>query len=254
MRKNADDAITQVFEGLRDVDVPVGMEMRILDGLEERTLTRGRLIWWPIPVSNLARGVALAGVVIFALAIPAIRKLGHAPVQPKIAGTPVEAVSSVPFKVASEVAKRSSRELDVRQMRGEKAHETELIRTSDSVALSASFAPSLLAPPMPLTEQEKLLLRIAHKSAPVELAMLDLKLEATQDMEEKEEFQRFFERPTTKHARTNGSTEPATSGQSATEQPSLQQSTMEQEAASEQPPTDQSTPEQSTTEQLAPKD
>jgi hypothetical protein len=60
------------------------------------------------------------------------------------------------------------------------------------------------APPMPLTEQEKLLLRIAHKSDPVELAMLDPVVRAARDAEEKAEVKNFFEPPTTGQSTTKG--------------------------------------------------
>ncbi len=252
MRKSSEDAIMQVFEGLRDIDAPVGMKGRILDGLKERAAARSRWAWWPIPMCYLVSGAAFAGVVIFALTAPGIRKIGRAPVQPKIAVAPME-TAPAPFKVAAEGAKGSPRELDVQQTRRENAHGTELMRTADSVALSATFAPSMLAPPMPLTEQEKLLLRMAHRSDPVELAMLDSKLRAVEDIQEKAEFQRFFERPTAKHVMTDQSTtEQAATVQSKTEQTAPPQSTPEQEAAPKQQPTEQLTPEQSTTEQLAP--
>jgi hypothetical protein len=59
-------------------------------------------------------------------------------------------------------------------------------------------AASFPAPPMPLTEQEKLLLRIVHRGDPVEMAMLDPAVRAARDAEEKADVARFFERPTTK--------------------------------------------------------
>jgi len=70
-------------------------------------------------------------------------------------------------------------------------------RDSDSVALDEMRAASHPAPPMPLTEQERLLLRIAHRGDPVELAMLNHEIRAKQEEEEKAEFQRFFEPATT---------------------------------------------------------
>jgi hypothetical protein len=54
---------------------------------------------------------------------------------------------------------------------------------------------SFPAPPLPLTEQERLLLRIAHRGDPVELAMLDPKMRAARDEEDKAEVQRFFVQP-----------------------------------------------------------
>jgi hypothetical protein len=46
---------------------------------------------------------------------------------------------------------------------------------------------------MPLTEQERLLLRIVHSNDPVELAELDSTAWAARNAAEKAKFQRFFE-------------------------------------------------------------
>ncbi len=70
-------------------------------------------------------------------------------------------------------------------------------------------AASFPAPPMPLTEQEKLLLRLRHKNDPVELAMLDPKLRELQDAQEKAEFQRFFPQPVLKQPADEEKAQPA---------------------------------------------
>ena len=49
--KNSEDAIGKVLAGLRDAEAPVGMERRILHGLEERVAGRagsGWRAWLPI--------------------------------------------------------------------------------------------------------------------------------------------------------------------------------------------------------------
>ena len=81
--------------------------------------------------------------------------------------------------------------------------------SEDSVAMSEMRAASFPAPPMPLTEQERLLLRMAHKNDPVELAMLDPKLRELQDAQEKAEFQMFFARPVVKQPATEDVAQPA---------------------------------------------
>jgi hypothetical protein len=87
---------------------------------------------------------------------------------------------------------------------------------------------------MPLTEQERLLLRIAHKGDPVELAMLDPMQRAARNAEEQTEFQRFFGaapigQPTTGESMT----EPSTA--STTEQPTTEQSPAKQPATEQSP-------------------
>jgi hypothetical protein len=147
----------------------------------------------------------------------------------------------------------------------------------DSGALDDMHAASRPAPPMALTEQEKLLLRLVHKDAPVELAMLDSNTRALRDSEEKVEFQRFFaqsmkpipaEQPATEEAAPPPSTtEEIAPGQSATEQampaePGTDLAAPDQPApanpeqpmpgAPEQPVPELPTQPQSTPEQLAP--
>ena len=73
-------------------------------------------------------------------------------------------------------------------------------RSEDSLAMREMMAPSQPAPPMPLTKQEKLLLRLVHKGDPVELAMLNPELRARQIAEGRAEFQRFFEQKTSEAA------------------------------------------------------
>jgi hypothetical protein len=67
-----------------------------------------------------------------------------------------------------------------------------VIDDSESLAVEEMRAASHPPPPMPLTEQEKLLLRIAHKDDPVEVAALNPAVRAARYEEEKAEVQRFF--------------------------------------------------------------
>jgi septal ring-binding cell division protein DamX len=107
---------------------------------------------------------------------------------------------------------------------------------------------------MPLTEQEKLLLRFVHKDAPVELAMLGPKARALQELEDKAEFQRFFGQSMKQAVPEQSVVEQGVPGQSTTEQVTQGQSDtsrMEQ-AMPVQLGTEGSTPEQAVPEQAAP--
>jgi hypothetical protein len=267
--KNSEEAeaIEKVLTGLRDAEAPAGMERRILDGLEERAAVRSRSGWrqllpvWlvsparPIAVGSLACGVALAGIFVVALAIPAIRRLGHAPEQSKRNIAPVESVPSMNSEVAKRAQPASSRS-GVRSpgiKEQEKTNEgsAEGVLDSDSVALEDMHAASQPAPPMPLTEQERLLLRLVHKDDPVELAMLDSKVRALQDLEDKAEFQRFFGQSTKQPTPEPSMTEQAAPQQSTTEQIAPEQSTTDQ-AMPAQPGTEKESPEQPVPEQQVP--
>jgi hypothetical protein len=260
--KNSEEAIERVLAGLRDSEAPAGMERRILEALENPASARSRSGWrwlrpmWlvapahPVAMGSLACGVALAAIFAVALAIPAIRRLGHAPAQSKMDLAPA---GSVPLVTSDSVSKgarvpvpaTSARSIRRTNTWGEtNARTAEAVHNSDrdsaddsdSVAVSEMLAPSHPAPPMPLTEQERLLLKIAHRGDPVQVAMLDPRMRAARDAEEQTEFQRFFEA--------------AANGQRTIEQPKAEQPTTEQPAAqpaTEQPATEQPTTEPSTT-------
>ena len=275
--KNSEEAIEKVLAGLRDAESAAGMERRILDqldGLEERAAVRSRSGWlrlrpiWlvaparPVAVGSLVCGVALAGMFAVALAIPAIRRLGHVPAQGRRSPAPVGSVALGASEVAAKSAQPASSRSDVRaleevnagQIKAEgKTNEgsAEAVLDSDSVALEEMHAPSRPAPPMPLTEQERLLLRLVHKDDPVELAMLDSKVRALQDLEDKAEFQRFFGQSTRQTTPEQSMTGQAAPEQSTTEQVAPGQSTMDQ-AMPAQPGMEQTTPEQSVPEQSVP--
>jgi hypothetical protein len=282
---NSEEAMEKVLAGLRDAEAPAGMERRILNALEERVAGRSRPGWrqmlpvWlvvparPIAVGCLVCGVALAGLLAVVLAVPAIRRLGHAPAQAKKSAASVGSLASGALGVdAKNVVPASSRLGG--QFPGERKGEgktnagsTETMLDSDSVALEDLHAPSRPAPPMPLTEQERLLLRLVHKDDPVELAMLDSKVRDLQELEDKAEFQRFFgqstkqaspEQPMTEQAMPEQSTtEEATPGKTGTE-PSVPEQPVPQESVPEQPTQPQAAPERvgpdrSTTQQATPK-
>jgi hypothetical protein len=254
--KGSGDAMERVLAGLRDAEAPVGMERRILEGLEERASTAQARSGWgrfvptwvtmatgPVATKALVCGIALAGVLVMAFVIPGIRRLGHAPERSKIDVVPVESVRRTPAVDAANGAAASSGGSSVRSGTMTKVSEAGLVRavdSDDSVAMREMQTASYPAPPMPLTEQERLLLRISHRVDPVEMAMLDPKLRALQDAEEKAEFQRFFGQSASKPA----------AGQSTTEQAPAD-ATMEQ-AVPQPSPTDQAVPAQPAPEQVVP--
>ncbi len=205
--KNSGDAIERVLAGLRDVEVPAGLERRILDGLERRTSRPTDAgwrwfgpVWRGVPARYTACGVVAAGVVVFALTLPIVRRIEDGSVQSKMGVTPTVSVPAHSV-VAVKEAEIVSHETGVRTVKTDVAR-ANLERAGDSVgdsegsvAESEMRAMSFPAPPMPLTEEERLLLRLAHKNDLVELAMLDPKLRELRDAEEEAEFQRFFARP-----------------------------------------------------------
>jgi len=260
--KNSEEAIERVLAGLRDVEAPAGLERRVLNGLEERAAARALTgwrwfgpVWRGVPVGYAACGVALASVVLVVLAVPAIRRFGHVAAPSKMGVTP--AMSS-PAARSAIVAKRAEPGLHGRGVRLAKTADgarADLIgagrsaaEPEDSVAISEMRAASFPAPPMPLTEQERLLLRIAHLNDPVEMAVLDPKLREMHDAQEKTEFQRFFARTPLKPSTEEGRSGPeeTTTDQGVpmqTTEDSVSEQTTER-PTEKQPPTDQFAPDQ----------
>jgi len=66
----------------------------------------------------------------------------------------------------------------------------------DLAAVQEMRAPSHPAPEMPLTEEEKLLLRIVHKGDPMEIAMLNAEVREKQEAESEAEFHKWVEQST----------------------------------------------------------
>jgi hypothetical protein len=263
--KDPEEAIEKVLAGLRDCDAPVGMERRILDALEDRAAARAGRGWrglradWlvtlarPVAGRPLAWGVALAGVFAVAIAIPAIHRLGRgsgrqsarslaqlpsrSPTRSEMnqvsaesaAGLSPESVAKIAPHALSRPGARTAEQANVRRATD--------VQVGESVAVEEMLAASHPAPPMPLTEQERLLLRIAHRGDPVELAMLDPMRRAARDVEEQTEFQRFFKPRII---------EQPTADQPTTEQPAVGQ------PATPQSTTEQLTPAQPTTETAKP--
>jgi hypothetical protein len=149
----------------------------------------------------------LAGALFLALAIPAMRRVGRASVETKRSVTPAESMRDVaPVEAgtrANSAAVAKSAELssagsnvrtgsNVPSMGEVKARRAN-VDDMDALALEEMRAASQPAPPLPLTKQERLLLRVAHQGWPEELAALDPARRAAQDKEERAEVERFFE-------------------------------------------------------------
>lgn len=256
--KSSEEAIERVLAGLRDAEAPEGMERRILNGLEGRCSVQTQsgwrqlmAAWTAMPATRtVVCGLALAGLAAVVVAIPAIRRHGRVPVPLKINVVPgVSTVAAPSVATGEKVTAARSAEASGRWGMAANPPEAGLVRAADadedSVAKSEMEAASFPAPPMPLTAQERLLLRLVHKVDPVEMAMLDPKFRAMQEAEEKAEFQRFFGQVATKQA------DPVQASGESTADQAAQPSTMDQGVVA-QPLPDQAVPAQPAMDQAAP--
>lgn len=210
MRKSPEEAVTRVLAGLRDAEPPAGMERRILEAVHNRASVKSTSAWhrlrpmWLIPSftrwSTQPRiwGVGLVCAAAIFLAVSMIHRTQHIPTS-AIPANVADARATIdaqhphsPKEIAT-TAQFASPTPSRRSTRRTYLRRTALIPDTDSQALREMRASNHPAPPMPLTEQEKLLLRIAHKRAPEELAELNPVQRDARDAQQKAEVQKFFE-------------------------------------------------------------
>jgi hypothetical protein len=200
--KDSEEAIEKLLAGLRNCDPPAGMEHRILETIQNQALANSRSGWrlqtpgWlefqksAVLTGSLIGCVSL-GIFAFVLTISVIRRPEHAPAQSERSSVPLvsppaarsEAVEESE-QLAALVTRSESRKAKVRRTGGNSAQ--------DLLALREMRAPSRPEPPMPLTEQEKLLVSYVQTLSPEELAAIDPVKWAAQDAKEKAEFEKFF--------------------------------------------------------------
>ena len=197
--KNSEEAIERVFAGLRDVDTPGGMERRIVETLEDHALAQSRWSWrrlvgrTPLVVTgSVACGAALVGIFAFILVTPAVHRREHVPTSSKRNAAPLMVSPSSPSEAVAESAPLPEPRPGTRSKEKVNLRRAGLVRDDDSLALREMRAASRPEPPMPLTEQEKLLVRFVQTRSPEELAAIDPVKWAARDAEEKAEFEKFF--------------------------------------------------------------
>jgi hypothetical protein len=194
--KDSDQAIEKVLAGLRDAEAPVGMERRILEAVQDHPSAHSRwasLTTAPhrIPGRPIAYAAALAGVVALALAIPALHQRKQAPAH-SAKVIPLTPLASTPSAIVAENIEPQTPATISPVPRGPKPRRLKLVDSQESLAMRETSAPSRPAPPLPLTEQEKLLVRFVRTRTPDQLAANDPAKWAAHDAQEQAEFDRFF--------------------------------------------------------------
>jgi hypothetical protein len=174
--RDADETIKVLMAGFRDAEPPSGMQGRIFQALElHATVSRGSLVSWRLRPS-VAMAFVCVAVLMVALAIRIPR--------------PLHRSANVTGQVTHVDARQGVRP------------ETTTVKTSAGLRRKAPRGPatgpreselaSYPAPPLPLTEQERLLLRLAHRDDVQSDAMLNPGLQAAASAEAAKQFQEFF--------------------------------------------------------------
>lgn len=206
--KNSDEAIEHVLAGLREAEAPEGMERRILKAMRDGALghREGRPMRRLTPLRLIVTrswAVALAGLTVVSLMVclTAVRRyrLRHDTAQSKNYTVSTNASAQEVQVAAARKIQSTSGELTerLRGVRGS-ANARQVVFVRETTHLREIRAANHPAPEAPLTEEEKLLIRIAHKGDPAQIAALDSSLWHERDARERAEVRSFFESPTTK--------------------------------------------------------
>jgi hypothetical protein len=209
--KNPDEAIERVLTGLRDAESPDGMNRRILDAMPDgaspqRNQGRMWLTTRPSLIGARTWAIAAAGIVVVSLICwTALRshRILHDTATVKRQEMPANI--PIPAPETQPTAAQAVQPIPQRPI-GESRHKTDApkpVRQEESTPQHETVAENHPAPEAPPTEEERLLLRFAHRADPQQLEAFNPALQsarslwAAQEKEEKAEFQRFFEPPPT---------------------------------------------------------
>jgi hypothetical protein len=178
--RDADETIKVLMSGFRDAVPPSGMQSRILQAVELHPAVRpGLLESWGLRPS-VALVFVCAAVLMASLAV-AIRVF-----QPWHRSTNV--ASHVTHADVRQGTRPETTAVKATTGLRRKAPRASATRPREETQLA-----SYPAPPLPLTEQERLLLRLAHQHDVQSVAILDRDLQTAASAEAAKQFQQFFE-------------------------------------------------------------
>ena len=182
--KDAEPTIKQLLAGLRDAEPRPGIEHRILEAMHARETVASIPFWnrlRPQTLPAFAICLATALAITGALVAVALHQRWGTGRQESPAHT--RRRQENPAKEITQKAPGPARRLASQAW---SKHPRAVTSVQDLPA--ASFP----APPMPLTEQEKLLLRLANRRDPQDTAILNPAAQAAQSARANEQFQQFF--------------------------------------------------------------
>jgi hypothetical protein len=194
--RDADGTIERLLAGLRDAEPPGGMERRILealDGIGAREVA-GSTSLWRRPLRP-AIAMLLACTVILMVAFT-VQQRKQVPGQQFVPLKPTEGLNGAPNIFSSlRVGPKPQHALGDQRVRSNGAAVRQLPpvkHPQDAPAVGETQTASFPAPPLPLTEQERLLLRLAHRGDADTTAILNPAVRAAQTAKATEQFQQFF--------------------------------------------------------------
>jgi len=174
--KDPDRTIENLLAGLRDAEPPPGMHRRIVDAM----LAGRATVYSSRPRLQPAIAISLA----CALAITIwIQHHRHIPANLRSYTTNVDVPRTKPPQTAADRTPRELRRSTSRALL-KPTHASEVSYEEES--------PGFPAPALPLTEQERLLLRLAHRNDAQDMNLLNPNVQAQQSAKATQQFQQFF--------------------------------------------------------------
>jgi hypothetical protein len=198
---NHDDAIDKTLAALKTAAPPEGMDARILQRLQQqpaaaapfrwRDLLTGSALataWWRGALSGAATAMLLVGTLLLAQHTLRTKQ----PVVSQVATARNLALAVVPVTASApnSPARATPCPTLLRVTRAVPVYRADTLP-------SASFAPSHPAPVLPLTAEERALVRLAQTADPKLLAALEPETQAKLAAQESEDFNKFFAPPPT---------------------------------------------------------
>lgn len=206
-----EDSIDRVLRELGAAEAPEGMERRVRLALQQLPSQAGARGWWTERV--WAVGVAATAVLLVVIVPVAMRRSTVAN-KPRAAaamasGAPAGG-ESAKARVATDALKREKNGVEPdttrhpapsvissvadRRVEGHVRGKAEVTARKGEMA-DASFAPSLVAPALPMTRQEQLLVRVVHQGDRAKVALLDARVRDAELVAEKADYDLFFKPP-----------------------------------------------------------
>jgi hypothetical protein len=193
--RDAERTIERLLAGLRDAEPPGGMEHRILealDGMGAREVAASASLWRRPLRPALAMLLACAVILMVAFTV---QQRKHVPGQQLIPLKPTEGLNGAPNIFSSlRVSQKPQHAAPDEKVQSPRRTTSRIPvkRPQDAPAVGETQAASFPAPPLPLTEQERLLLRLAHRGDAGATAILNPDVRAAQTAKATEQFQQFF--------------------------------------------------------------
>jgi hypothetical protein len=174
--RDLDRTIENLLAGLRDAEPPTGMHHRILDAMVagQGTDYRSRRLLHPAVAMSLACTLAITIWV---------QHHRHLPANLRSYTTNVDVPRTKPPQTVTDRTPSEPRRTTSRAL---------LKPTHASEVSYAQENPGFPAPALPLTEQEKLLLHLAHRNDAQDMNLLNPNVQAQQSAKATQQFQQFF--------------------------------------------------------------